>query len=122
MAPCGAGDSGAPLLLSVSPGGRLDCTGATSTGKTGLQAEAGPVAVAVVVATSSSSISSSSRWPGGKLWRQGGAPALTDAPPQVVDGTILHRLTYAPLQGGDDTMLDDSYKAPQTDASLNDDD
>ena len=61
MAPCGAGDSCAPLLLLVSPGGRLDCTGATSTGKTGLQAEAGPVAVAVVVATSSSSISSSSR-------------------------------------------------------------
>ena len=47
MAPCGAGDSGAQLLLLVSPGGRLDCTGASTTGKTGLQAEAGPVAVAV---------------------------------------------------------------------------
>ena len=44
MAPGGwAGDSGAPLLVS------LDCTGATSTGKTGLQPGAGPVAVVVVV-------------------------------------------------------------------------
>ena len=46
MAPGGwAGDSGAPLLVS------LDCTGATTTGKTGLQPGAGPVAVVPPVAS-----------------------------------------------------------------------